>query len=240
LLNADNNGASAGNGTGVNSLLALGKTDGGEAKNTANFSGGEAEYQTIILPESFEYFGNTFTHMHINENGFVSFDTDTSKPYDNAGINNLASGANRGGFPLSYFDQARHFEGGGGNANDALDGSYIPQLWGRPGSSYEGNFDNSIFALLGGYNTEDYNGETNWSIRTLWNSATKIFTVGWYNLRTAKNTNNNSEVNLEIQFNMNDDSFKIVHGKFGGYFANTSSHNYFTGISNDLSCLTSV
>ena len=158
--------------------------------------------------------------LHINENGFVSFDTDTSKPYDNAGINNLSSGNNRGGFPLQYFDETKHFEGG----NSPMDGSLIPEKWGKPGTSYEGNFDNSIFALLGGYNTEDYNGETNWSIRTLWNSATKIFTVGWYNLRSGKSTEDNAEVNLEIQFNMNDDSFKIVHGKFGGRFPDATTN----------------
>tara|TARA_A100000164_G_scaffold92793_1_gene80411 strand:- start:255 stop:4190 length:3936 start_codon:yes stop_codon:yes gene_type:complete len=242
LLNANNNGANSGSGTGTNSLLALGKNDGGATKNTANFSGGEAEYHTITLPESFDYFGNTFSHLHINENGFVSFDTDTSKPYDNAGINNLSSGGNRGAFPLQYFDEAKHFTGG----NSPMDGSLIPEGWGKPGTSYEGNFDNSIFALLGGYNTEDYNGESNWSIRTLWNSATKIFTVGWYNLRSGKSTENNAEVNLEIQFNMNDDSFKIVHGKFGGRFpdastnSNSSLLNYFTGISKDLSCLTTT
>ena len=85
-----------------------------------------------------------------------------------------------------------------------IDG-YIPYQWGRPGTTYEGAFDNSIFALLGGYNNQNFNGETNFSIRTLWNSATKIFTVGWYNLRSGKSTDNNAEVNLEIQFNMNDD-----------------------------------
>ena len=95
---------------------------------------------------------------------------------------------------------------------------YIPYQWGRPGTNHEGAFDNSIFALLGGYNNQNFNGETNFSIRTLWNSATKIFTVGWYNLRSGKSTDNNAEVNLEIQFNMNDDSFKIVHGKFGNNF----------------------
>ena len=37
-------------------------------------------------------------------------------------------------------------------------------------------------------------------------------------MRSGKATNNNAEVNLEIQFNMNDDSFKIVHGRFGNNF----------------------
>ena len=34
--------------------------------------GGEAEFFTVALPESFKYFGNNFTHLHINENGFNS------------------------------------------------------------------------------------------------------------------------------------------------------------------------
>ena len=171
-------------------------------------------------------------------------DTDSTKPYNNASINNLASGGNRGAYPLSYFDQAKHFEGGGGTSNDRLDGTYIPSQWGRVIN--DGTFDNSIFALLGGYNTENFNGETNFSIRTLWNSATKIFTVGWYNLRSGKATDNNAEVNLEIQFNMNDDSFKIVHGKFGNHFPDLANNThstflkYFTGFSKDLCCLTTL
>ena len=241
LLNANNNGANAGTGTGTQTLLAEGTN-----QLITNFTGGEAEYHTITLPESFKFFGNDFTHLHINEFGFVSLDTDSTKPYNNASMWNLADGSNRGAYPLSYFDEARHFEYGGGTANDKLDGTYIPYQWGRPGTTYEGAFDNSIFALLGGYNTKNYNGANNFSIRTLWNSATKIFTVGWYNLRSGKSTNNNAEVNLEIQFNMNDDSFKIVHGKFGNNFPdrlnNTHStlHNYFTGVSKDLGCLTTT
>ena len=90
----------------------------------SNFSGGEAEYHTITLPESFSFFGNTFTHLHINENGFVSFDTDTSKPYNNAGYSNLSSGVNRGAYPLSYFDEAKHFEGGNSPMDGTLTVSY--------------------------------------------------------------------------------------------------------------------
>ena len=64
-------------------------------------------------------------------------------------------------------------------------------------------------------------------------------------MRSGKSNNNNAEVNLEIQFNMNDDSFKIVHGKFGNNFPDKQIHTllfttYFTGISKDLSCLTTT
>ena len=77
---------------------------------------------------------------------------------------------------------------------DRLDGTFIPEQWGKPGSSYAGNFNNSIFALLGGYNTEGYNHpsygseESNFSIRTLWNASTKILTIGWYNLGSGYTT----------------------------------------------------
>ena len=142
---------------------------------------------------------------------------------------------------LQYFDEAKHFEGG----NSPMDGSLIPEKWGKPKTAYEGNFNNSIFALLGGYNTENQYGENNFSIRTL-DPTTKIYTVGWYNLKSGRSTDSNAEVNLEIQFNMNNDSFKIVHGQFGNRFpdalTNVTAHkqNYFTGISQDLSCLTTT
>ena len=83
---------------------------------------------------------------------------------------------------------------------------------GRPNSPYEGNFNKSIFALLGGYNTENYNGQSDFSVRTLWNPSTKVFTIGWYNLKSGKSTYDEAEANLEIQLNLNDDSFRIVHG----------------------------
>ena len=86
-LNANNNGANAGTGTGTQTLLAEGTN-----QLMTNFTGGEAEFHTITLPESFKFFGNDFTHLHINENGFVSLDTDSTKPYNNASMWNLADG----------------------------------------------------------------------------------------------------------------------------------------------------
>ena len=68
----------------------------------------------------------------------------------------------------------------------------------------------------------------------------------WYNLRSGKANNENAEVNLEIQLNFKDDSFKIVHGKFGDEFpdlvdnTNSGGLNYFSGISKDLSCMTTT
>ena len=135
--------------------------------------GGEAEYKEIVLPESFTYFGQTYSHLYINENGFVTFGNSSTKPYNNEGINFLSDGTNRGAYPLSFFDKEKYFIGGSGATKDRLDGTFIPEQWGKPGSSYAGNFNNSIFALLGGYNTEGYNHpsygseESNFSIRTL-------------------------------------------------------------------------
>ena len=59
LLNANNNGANAGTGTGTQTLLALGKNDNGESQLMTNFNGGEAEFHTITLPESFKYLNDS-------------------------------------------------------------------------------------------------------------------------------------------------------------------------------------
>jgi len=190
--------------------------------------------------------------LYINENGFVTFGNSSTKPYNNEGINFLSDGTNRGAYPLSFFDKEKYFISGSGATKDRLDGTFIPEQWGKPGSSYAGNFNNSIFALLGGYNTEGYNHpsygseQSNFSIRTLWNASSKILTIGWYNLGSGYTTSENSEVNLEIQLNLGDNSFKIVHGNFGDRFADVNNNtdanawklNYFSGISNDLSCQT--
>ena len=73
--------------------------------------------------------------MHVNENGFVTLGNNTTKPYNNAGIDYISTGTNRGSFPLQYFDEAKHFEGG----NSPMDGSLIPEKWGKPYTAYEGN-----------------------------------------------------------------------------------------------------
>ena len=98
--------------------------------------------------------------------------------------------------------------------------------------------DNTIFALWNDYITDAET--TDWSIRSLWNSATKILTIGWYNIRSFNNTNNNREANFEVQLNFNDDSFRIVHGDFGSKFPGDTHNNAFVGISKDVSCATST
>ena len=32
-----------------------------------------SEFETVALPESFNYFGQDFTHIYVNENGFLTF-----------------------------------------------------------------------------------------------------------------------------------------------------------------------
>ena len=82
----------------------------------ADFNGGEAEYKAWILPESFNYFGTSYTHVYINENGFITFGNNATAPYSNEEIDFIRakSDHNRGAYPLSYFDNQRHFVGGGG------------------------------------------------------------------------------------------------------------------------------
>ena len=66
LLNADYDGTNAGSGTGINTLLALGQSEGAEVKTVGDndhpMAGGSAEYYTVSLPESFNYFGKV---LHI-------------------------------------------------------------------------------------------------------------------------------------------------------------------------------
>ena len=118
------------------------------------------------------------------------------------------------------------------------DGYKLPDVYGKPGTTNADNLDNTIFALWHDYFTDSDNN--NWSIRQLWNSATKILTIGWYNIRSYSNSNNNHEANFEVQLNFNDDSFRIVQGDFGNSFPDQVSNNAFIGISKDVSCASSA
>ena len=109
LLNSDPSGENVGTGSGIDTLIHSSASLSGVSHP---MQGGEAEFFTVALPESFKYFGNNFTHLHINENGFVNLDNDTIAPYDNKQQDYFSHGGNRGAFPLSYFDEAIHFEGG--------------------------------------------------------------------------------------------------------------------------------
>ena len=67
--------------------------------------------------------------MYINENGFITFGNNATTPYNNEEIDFLSDGSNRGAYPLSYFDDKKHFIGGGGQDIDDLDGTHIPYQW---------------------------------------------------------------------------------------------------------------
>ena len=59
----------------------------------------------------------------------------------------------------------------------------LPDIYGKPGTDAANNLDNAIFPLWNDYFTDSEN--TNWSIRKMWNADTKIFTIGWYNIRST-------------------------------------------------------
>ena len=46
------------------------------------------------------------------------------------------------------------------------------------------------------------------------------------------------EANFEIQFNLNNDSFRIVHGQLGSNFLQPQPNNAMVGFTKDISCLT--
>ena len=121
----------------------------------------------------------------------------------------------------------------------------IRKEYGMPGSIYEGNLNNSIFALWTDLNTENYGNPSNnnnfFNIRTLWNEETQIFTVGWYRINAGDKSNNDGEANFEVQFDLANDSFNIVHGTIGSnQFSSGVYNNIFVGFSKDLSCMTTT
>ena len=49
-----------------------------------------SEFETVAFPESFNYFGQDFTHIYVNENGFLTFGNggeDGHKPWQNVIFN---------------------------------------------------------------------------------------------------------------------------------------------------------
>ena len=68
LLNANANGSTVADGTGTQTLLGQ---YGSGFDGTNGFR--NSEFETVTLPETFNYFGQSFTHIYVNENGFLSF-----------------------------------------------------------------------------------------------------------------------------------------------------------------------
>ena len=87
LLNSTVNGSTVADGTGTQTLLGQ---YGSGFDGTNGFR--NSEFETVTLPETFNYFGQSFTHIYVNENGFLSFGNgglDQDKPwYDYSFDNN--------------------------------------------------------------------------------------------------------------------------------------------------------
>ena len=239
LLNATANGSTVADGTGTQTLL--GSYNNGFGSTNGSLT---SEFETVTLPETFDYFGQSFTHIYVNENGFLTFGNsgdNTHKPWHQLQLNGGGTSSNvhpkdGGGRPIQYLHEANAYAGG--NSSYEPDNYHFPDVYGKPGTGNEDNLDNTIFALWNDYNTDSPN--VDWSIRQLWNSATKILTIGWYNVRSFPSSNAKYEANFEVQLNFNDDSFRIVHGDFGTKFPSDGSNNAFVGISKDVSCATST
>ena len=157
LLNSNLDGGSAGNGTGIDTLIHSDSSVSSDINSHA-MNGGESEFQVVSLPSSFNYFGTEFSKLHINENGFVTLSNSHTPAWDNASASNLRHG---GAVPFMYLDQDKHFQGGIDSEWPQWPESYpVNSLYGIPSSDRGGLLDNSIFALWAAYNTEQYNGVT--------------------------------------------------------------------------------
>ena len=70
----------------------------------------------------------------------------------------------------------------------------------------------------------------------MWDSESKIRTIGWYKVKSVNSSVANAEANFEVQLNFNNNEFKIVHGDMGSNFPTAASNNAFVGVSKDISC----
>ena len=169
LLNSDIDGANAGDGSGTNTLL--GEYSQGFGENNNNYV---SEFEIVALPESFVYFGQSFTHIYVNENGFLTFGNggaNSDKPWHQVNLAQAPAAHSGGGRPLMYLHESGSYSAVG-SGSTFPDGYRLPDVYGKPGTTHADNLDNTIFALWNDYYTDGSNN--NWSIRQLWNSATKI------------------------------------------------------------------
>ena len=171
LLNADADGANAGNGitSGAGSYNNIIGEYGTGFQRTSSVL--DTEFEIVVLPEPFKYFGQTFTHVYVNENGFLSFGNGNSfsdKPWHGSTnvINSISPNPASffgGGIPLQYIhDPEAYF---GGNENSRPDNYIIPNIYGRPGTDSADNLDNTIFPLWNDYSTDTENN--NWLLKKL-------------------------------------------------------------------------
>ena len=61
---------------GYNEIWAQGVFSRGKPGfNLAQVDGGNySEFEVVTLPEEFEYFGQSFSHVYVNENGFLTLE----------------------------------------------------------------------------------------------------------------------------------------------------------------------
>ena len=256
LSNSDMNGDNAGNaldggGGSFNNIIAQGAALSGGSIGHKIEDPNYAEFiQIITLPENFAYFGNEFSHVYVNENGFLTFGNGgnlTDLPwYDHQFTSDMRNAPPNagGGRVLSYLDDLGSYSNSPtySYSYKYQDGLITPDLYGKPGTSFEGNLNNSIFALWADYFNDGTDttcgdgGCNDFSIRSLWHEPSKILTIGWYNMKTQPLTKDNAEANFEIQLNFNTNEFKIVHGKFGNEFPSNANNNVFVGFSKDVAC----
>ena len=199
LINADMDGTNAGNGVtsgggSYNSIIGQGAALSGGLQG---FNLGQSndeyyqEFETITLPESFTYFGQEFTHIYVNESGFLTFGNgglDSDKPWNDLEFNGGGNYSEKimphfgGGRVLQYLDDSESYLATGDGRPDVY---RYPDAYGKPGTSFEGNLNNSIFALWSDYlndseDTSCADGCNDFSIRKIWDANNKILTIGWY------------------------------------------------------------
>ena len=111
------------------------------------------EFETVTLPETFNYFGQSFSHIYVNENGFLSFGNggaDSDKPWHELSLANMSGSSvhpyKGGGRPLQYLHESDAYSGGSNNTMRP-DGFVLPDVYGKPGTDNADNLDNTIFAL---------------------------------------------------------------------------------------------
>ena len=91
LLNANADGSNVGNGS-ISGSSSYNQIIGSDDIGFEGLSGiHRSEFEIVELPESFEFFGQSFSHIYVNENGFLTFgngDKDEDKPWDNVSLHN--------------------------------------------------------------------------------------------------------------------------------------------------------
>ena len=140
-------------------------------------STGLGKITSVQLPSSFTYYGNTFSHIHVSENGYIKFSNSSSSSAGPAG-NDINTGQQHGA--LMYLFDAADYDF---QADHIL--KFLQNILHKP---IEYTFPIwSYFDASSGKDTD---------IRTLWNPTTGKFVIGFYNLKMTDVSNN--EVNVEV------------------------------------------